>query len=224
MLARHAVLLTSPKSPHPSELLSRQQSTPVNPLAATLMDLPASVANKRLTAGLSPLNATLTKNGGEGALSTSQRLSHISIFRTLFQVPYPVSPLLATLTKTAGVCTNNSHSGARSSSLATALKFFLFTLLRTLLHAAKTQLFCFQSFPNSFPKKHPGWGVPLFSARTAREKLLRQDLSQPYSLTSLHPYFITSLLSRNGDALPAAMGAAAKRACRLQERRSCVLT
>jgi hypothetical protein len=34
-----------------------------------------------------------------------------SIFRTLFQVPYPVSPLLATLAKTAGVCANNSHSG-----------------------------------------------------------------------------------------------------------------
>jgi hypothetical protein len=37
-------------------------------------------------------------------------------------------------------------------------------------------------------------------------------------LTSLRLYFITS---RNGDALPAAMGTAAKRACRLQERRSC---
>src|SRR5713226_1505138 len=30
------------------------------------MDLPASVANKRLTARLSPLDATLTKNMGEG--------------------------------------------------------------------------------------------------------------------------------------------------------------
>src|SRR6266704_419521 len=29
-----------------------------------------------------------------------------------FHVPYPVSPLFATLTKTAGVCTNNSHSGS----------------------------------------------------------------------------------------------------------------
>jgi hypothetical protein len=34
-----------------------------------------------------------------------------SIFRTLFQVPYLPSPLFATLTKTAGVCTYNSHSG-----------------------------------------------------------------------------------------------------------------
>ena len=34
-------------------------------------------------------------------------------FGTFFQVPYPVTPLLATLTKTARVCTNNSHSGTR---------------------------------------------------------------------------------------------------------------
>src|SRR5258708_35133346 len=36
-------------------------------LAATLMHLPASVANKRLTDQLNPLNATLTKNTGEGS-------------------------------------------------------------------------------------------------------------------------------------------------------------
>ena len=42
-------------------------SAPLSPLAATLMDLPASVANKRLTVELNPLDATLTKNQGEGA-------------------------------------------------------------------------------------------------------------------------------------------------------------
>ena len=36
----------------------------LNPLAATLTDLPASVANKRLTVRLSPLDATLAKNTG----------------------------------------------------------------------------------------------------------------------------------------------------------------
>jgi len=39
---------------------------PLSPLAATLVDLPASVANKRLTARLNPLDATLTKNTGVG--------------------------------------------------------------------------------------------------------------------------------------------------------------
>ena|SRR5260370_11290109 len=66
MRPRHAVLLTPPKSSHLSQLLSRQQSATVNPLAATLKNLPASVANKRLAAGLSPLDATLTKKR-EGA-------------------------------------------------------------------------------------------------------------------------------------------------------------
>ena len=42
------------------------------------------------------------------------------IFRTFFQVPYPVSTFLAALTKTAGVCTNNSQSGTPSGPLASA--------------------------------------------------------------------------------------------------------
>jgi hypothetical protein len=40
------------------------------------------------------------------------------IFRTFFQVLYLATPLFATLTKTAGVYTNNSHSGTRHSSSA----------------------------------------------------------------------------------------------------------
>src|SRR5713226_3205722 len=37
--------------------------------------------------------------------------SLLPLFRIFFQVPYPVTLLFATLTKTAGVYTNNSHSG-----------------------------------------------------------------------------------------------------------------
>jgi hypothetical protein len=162
------------ESSAPTQLLSRQHFVRISPLAATLMDLPASVANKRLTAELSPLAATLTKNrgvggaplfarsdndahpefanggGAEGFFSgltllyccaprafhnsfTTKRFRTLSqncrgvaqqfpfwelfaghsaerpLFRplfstayTLFQVSYPVTPLLATLTKTAG--------------------------------------------------------------------------------------------------------------------------
>src|SRR6266446_3769892 len=54
------------ESSAPTQLLSRQHFVRISPLAATLMDLPASVANKRLTAELSPLAATLTKNRGVG--------------------------------------------------------------------------------------------------------------------------------------------------------------
>ncbi len=65
-LLRYLTLLTPSKSSHPKPLLSRQHFAPISTLAATLMDIPASVANKRLTAWLSPLYATLTKNRGEG--------------------------------------------------------------------------------------------------------------------------------------------------------------
>src|SRR5258707_11009272 len=47
-----------------TQLLFRHRSVRVSPLDATLMDLPTSVANKRLTVGLNPLDATLTKNTG----------------------------------------------------------------------------------------------------------------------------------------------------------------
>src|SRR5882672_1743039 len=72
MRARQVVLLTPPKSSHPRPLLSRQHFVPVSPLAATLMDSPASVASKRLTVGLSPLAATLTKTGAEGGVIVNQ--------------------------------------------------------------------------------------------------------------------------------------------------------
>src|SRR5213082_1178968 len=39
---------------------------PLSPLSATFTRLPASVANKRLTAKLNPLDATLTRNRGWG--------------------------------------------------------------------------------------------------------------------------------------------------------------
>ena len=80
----------------------------------------------------------------------------------------------------------------------------------------KLNLFVFNRFRTLCPKR-PG-GVSVFAERTAPKEVSRRDLSRPYLLTSLPPYFLTS---RNGNALPAAMGAAAKRAYRLQERSSC---
>src|SRR5260370_30390648 len=68
MASRRAVILTPSRSSHPIRLLSRQQNAPISPLAATLMDLFAGVANKGFTRSLSLLAATLTltKNRGEG--------------------------------------------------------------------------------------------------------------------------------------------------------------
>jgi hypothetical protein len=48
-------------------MLSRQQFILLSPLAATLMEFLVCVANKRLTAQLNPLDATLTKKTGVGA-------------------------------------------------------------------------------------------------------------------------------------------------------------
>jgi len=78
MLTRHPVLLTfSVPLRYPSRPVTSRTNKaasilralfqiphPVSRLPATLMDLPASVANKRLIAGLNPLDATLTKNRG----------------------------------------------------------------------------------------------------------------------------------------------------------------
>src|SRR5437660_3647680 len=96
------------------------------------------------------------------------------ILRTLFQVPYPVSPLLATLTKTAGVGTNNSILVQPRDVLVTghfrltkAFKSFPFTLLHTLLHAEKSNSLLFNRF-RTLCQKTPGWGYPfLLSSRLA---------------------------------------------------------
>jgi len=69
MPARLVVLPNRPRPSHPRWLLSRQHRACVSPLVATLMNLPASVANKRLTAQLNLLDATLTKNTGGDTLS-----------------------------------------------------------------------------------------------------------------------------------------------------------
>src|SRR5713226_6450597 len=73
MRARQVVLLTPSRPSAPAPLLSRQHFVRVSPLAATLMDLPASVANKRLTAELTLLAATLTKNRGEGGIIVNSK-------------------------------------------------------------------------------------------------------------------------------------------------------
>jgi hypothetical protein len=57
-------------------------SSSLSPLAATLMYLPASIANKRLTVWVSPLDATLTKTGGVPILQARSS--------------YPLSPYLLT--------------------------------------------------------------------------------------------------------------------------------
>src|SRR6266568_2663307 len=95
--------------------------------------------------------------------SRAKLLEFRSLFSTayaLFHFPYPVSPVFATLTRTAGVYTNNSQLGTISRSLTTGFKFFIFTFFQTLLHSCKDQLFSFHALPDS-SRKTPGVGVGL---------------------------------------------------------------
>jgi hypothetical protein len=79
-----------------------------------------------------------------------------------------------------------------------------------------SQVICFQTLAHSFALFCIGAKLNPFLSN--RFRTLCPKYGGGVCLTSLPPYFITS---RNGNALPAAMGAAAKRAHRLQERRSC---
>jgi len=157
MLTRHPVLLTfSVPLRYPSRPVTSRTNKaasilralfqiphPVSRLPATLMDLPASVANKRLIAGLNPLDATLTKNRGYILQANYLSLSSLSPAHSEVQ---PRG-------------TRHSQLFIRHYPLATGLKFFLFTPLRTLLHQRKTQLFCFQAIPHSLQKTTRGGGA-----------------------------------------------------------------
>src|SRR6267143_6689368 len=79
-------LRTPSKSSHPKPLLSPQHFALISPLDATLMDLPASVANKRLTAIAKPFRCNTYKKPGGGY----PQLSHLPL---LFKLgPPPRSP------------------------------------------------------------------------------------------------------------------------------------
>ena len=110
-LSPHFLTSRSPYLPAlaPSGALSTMA---LSPLAATLTDLPASVANKRLTSWLNPLDATLTKNRGWGQsgaifrptdqLSTQPSSSPKSLPYNPFADPHPLSLYPAIFYKKGG--------------------------------------------------------------------------------------------------------------------------
>jgi len=84
-----------PKARDTRALLHRRHPAPLSPLAATLMDLPASVAYKRLTENLTPLDATLTKNRGEGctlSFTPFHQIPAAPVFSFTYKLPifYPL--------------------------------------------------------------------------------------------------------------------------------------
>src|SRR5712664_731889 len=171
--ARQAVLLTPPRFLHPGRLLSSQRLACVSPLAATLIHLPASVANKRLAARLSPLAATLTKNTEYLLQAKSLSLSFSRCSLQLLSVPPSLCgcrsashlpyPLPSSVSCNSFVCSSYENTGGvgvffpfRHSSLAP-------------WHSSLATV------PNSFSNT-PAVG------------------EGPSFLISLPPYFLTSLL------------------------------
>ena len=64
MVVRPVVLQDPPKHPFPGQLPFYNHGRLLNPFKSTLTSHPASVHSKRLTATLTPFDATLTKNRG----------------------------------------------------------------------------------------------------------------------------------------------------------------
>ena len=156
MLARHAVLLTPsiaaslPRSYRGAEctfLVPDARSRPKNPLSSFL----ATDPKKHL---LSPSIATLPK-----------RPEITPVFAT-----HPRPPL-------AGLPISVHPKRWRVQTLLELRLYFLslipfpFKLLRTLLHASKTQLFCFQSLPHSLPETPGGGGGGRFVGLTATNRI-----------------------------------------------------
>src|SRR5216684_159630 len=85
-------------------------------------------------------------------------LSSKSLPHNPFADPHPLNLYAATLYKNSwGAGVLGSGVGTRHSSPATALKFFLFTLLRTLWHDAKLNSFLFKRLRTLY-RKTPGVG------------------------------------------------------------------
>ncbi len=129
----------------PQQLLFYKHDHPITNLESTLLQV-------FILKNLKPFEintSTLTKNRGRGGRYgypnvlrkyLAERLAGTqpSILRTFFQVPYPATPLFATLTKTPGVYGYSSHFGttptpsksARIRMLSSALLLALGTRKR----------------------------------------------------------------------------------------------
>jgi RNA polymerase sigma-70 factor (ECF subfamily) len=85
-------------------------------------------------------------------LQSKLLLSFLSpVLRIFFQVPYPVSPLFATLTKTAGVYPYSSHFGTHfDSTTLPSTRMRLFPLLPRIPVRMSATISCLTSQPSSF--------------------------------------------------------------------------
>jgi hypothetical protein len=81
--------------PHPRPFLCRQHYAPISSLAATRTNPPASVADKRLTPILTPIDAKLTKNRGGGVFRTLR--FNFQMLTVNLPIPNPLPYLVTSL-------------------------------------------------------------------------------------------------------------------------------
>jgi hypothetical protein len=198
MRPRHAVPLTPSEWALPICLPSCQQIASVTTLETSLMrhsqitENPAtlSLAKSALTSlpPASSLESALTKTlGVEGlflpfwnsSVAGNHSLTPIS-FHTLTNTPFSISSLLIFMHRTGGAFRSPDVSTFRLVDVQRRIPF-PFRFLRTLLHATKTRLYSFHSFPHSLCKT-PGGGVrgdgTQFSSSGAPEAI-RMDILPP---------------------------------------------
>ena len=121
----------------------------------------------------------------------------------LFHFPYPVSPVFATLTKTAGCVPTIPivELAARQSPLQSDSSSFFSNscaLFCAFLHSPKTQPFYFQAIPHSLRKTPGGVGRGVLSSvsggRCAPRGVQRRGVSQILSCRFRVPSFARALL------------------------------
>jgi hypothetical protein len=116
MCPRRAVPLVIPAIHlRPSQLPFYKSGSPRNRLESTLLQV-------FILESLKVHGINTYEKQGRGYrlwLTDCSKVVSSSILRIHFQVPYLATPLLATLTKTAGVCRDSSHFGTEPFSLAT---------------------------------------------------------------------------------------------------------
>ena len=209
MRPRHAVHITSSKSSHHIQLLSRQHFVRVSPLAATFMVSPASVANKRLAVRISSLDATLTKIRGREGSPTFQQgcLSKLALTLSPLSPFFSYSCALSCTTALAqlfssqlvthsfhrdGGCTPltaswistldaNCHT-ARPALFSSILRYLSARFARLLLHCS----------PHGTPTPRPTF--------PRRSSLARRDRARHPRLAAFHrsaPAGRSTLLDRN---------------------------
>ncbi len=129
MCVPHAILLTPPKSSHPSQSILSPTVRLHKSFSCNTYGSPRKCCKQKTYSKAKPFRCnTYKKQGAAGYSPLPHGFPLSPVFRTLFQVPYLASLLFAILTKTPGVWWYSSQLGTRSSHSLCVKSFFSFEL------------------------------------------------------------------------------------------------